>query len=106
MNELLKEQKKIQFCWAGASHQNGAEEHAINMVVTMARNMLIHAALRFPVDTFYNGLWTMAMDYDVSVYHQIPGMQSRLSDIEIWPRSRFEPVSETLSNCHAWVCPT
>ena len=33
-------------------------------------------------------------------------MQSGLSDIEIWSRSRFESVSETLSNCHVWGCPT
>ena len=33
-------------------------------------------------------------------------MQSGLSAIEIWSRSSFEPVSETLSNCHVWGCPT
>ena len=33
-------------------------------------------------------------------------MQSGLSAIEIWSRSRFEPVSETLSNFHVWGCPT
>ena len=33
-------------------------------------------------------------------------MQSGLSAIEILSRSRFEPVSETLSNCHVWGCPT
>ena len=33
-------------------------------------------------------------------------MQSGLSAIEIWSRSRFEPVSENLSKCHVWVCPT
>ena len=33
-------------------------------------------------------------------------MQSGLSAIEIWSRSIFEPVSETLSKCHVWGCPT
>ena len=33
-------------------------------------------------------------------------MQSGLSAIEICSRSRFELVSETLSNCHVWGCPT
>ena len=46
------------------------------------------------------------MDYAVWVYNQIPDMQSGLSDIEIWSRSRFEPVSETLSNFHVWGFPT
>ena len=33
-------------------------------------------------------------------------MQSSLSAIEIWPRSRLEPVSETLSKGHVWGCST
>ena len=33
-------------------------------------------------------------------------MKSGLSAIEIWPRSIFEPVSETLRNCHVWGLPT
>ena len=33
-------------------------------------------------------------------------MKSGISAIEIWSRSRFEPVSETLSNCHVWDFPT
>ena len=33
-------------------------------------------------------------------------MQSGLSAIEIWSRSRFEPVSETLINCHVCGFPT
>ena len=33
-------------------------------------------------------------------------MQSGLSAIEIWSRSMFEPVLETLINCHVWGCPT
>ena len=33
-------------------------------------------------------------------------MHSGLSAIKIWSRSIFEPVSEILSNCHVWGCPT
>ena len=72
----------------------------------MSRTMFMHAALRCPEDTLYTDLWPMAMDYDVWVYNRTPDMQSGLSAIEIWARSRFEPVSETLSNCHVWGCPT
>ena len=46
------------------------------------------------------------MDYIVWVYNWIPDTQNELSAIEIWSRSRFEPVSETLINCHFWGCPT
>ena len=106
MEELLKKQQKIRFSGSGASHQNGAAERAIKPVVTMERTMLMHAALRCPEDTLSTDLWPMAMDYAIWVYNRTPDMQSGLSAIEIWSRSRFEPLSETLSNCHVWGCPT
>ena len=106
MEELLKKQQKISFSRAGSSHQNGAAERAIKTVVIMAGTMLMHAALRCPEDTLSTYLWPMAMDYAVWVYNRTPDMQSRLSAIEIWSRSRFEPVLETLINCHVWGCTT
>ena len=105
MEDLLKKQQKIRFSGDGASHQNGEAEQAINIVVTMARTMFMHDALICPEDTFFTDLWTMEIDYSVWVYNHIPDMQSGLSAIEIWSRSRFELVSETLSNCHVWGFP-
>ena len=32
----------------------------------------------------------------------IPDMKSGLSAIEIWSTSRFDPMSEIISNCHVW----
>ena len=93
MEELLKKQKKIRFSGAGASYQNGAAERAIKTVFTMSRTILMHAALRCPEDTFSTDLCPMEMDYSVWVYNWTPYMQSGLSAIEIWSRSRFEPVS-------------
>ena len=51
MEEMLKNQKKIRFSGAGATHKNGAAEHAIKMLVNMASTMLMHAALRCTEDT-------------------------------------------------------
>ena len=65
MEELLEKQQKIRFSGAGASNQNGSAERDINTVVTMVRNMLMHAALRCPEDTFLTDIWPMAMDYAV-----------------------------------------
>ena len=96
----MKKQKKIRFSGAGASHQNGAAECAIKTVVTITRNMLMHADLRYTEDTLSTDLWPMAMEYAVWVYNRTPDMQSVLSAIEIWSSSSFEPISETLSNCH------
>ena len=83
-----------------------AEERAIKTLVTMERTMLMNTALRCPEDILSTDLWTMTMDCAVWVYNLTPDMQSGLSAIEIWSRSRFEPVSETFSKCHVWGCPT
>ena len=66
----------------------------------------MHAALRCPEDTLSIEIWPMTIDYSVWVYNQTPDMQPGLSAIGVWSRSRFEPVSETLSNFHVWGCPT
>ena len=66
---------------------------------------MMHSELRCSEDTFSTDIWPMTMDYATWFYNQIPDMQSGLSAIEIWSRSRFEPVSETLSNYYVWVCP-
>ena len=66
----------------------------------------MHAVLRCPEDTFSTDLWPMVMDYAVWVYNWNPDIQSVLSAIEIWSRSRFEPDSETLSSFHVWGFPT
>ena len=68
--------------------------------------MLMHSATRFPEDTLSTDLWPMSMDYAVWVYNQTSGLKSGLYAIEICSSSRFEPVSETLSNCHVCSCPT
>ena len=44
----------------------------------------------------------MAIDNDVLIYNMIPDMYWGQYDIDVWPRPRFEPVSETLINCHIW----
>ena len=65
MEELFKKQQNISFSGSGASHQNGEAESAIKTLVTMARTMLMHAALIFPEDTFSTDIWPMVIDYSV-----------------------------------------
>ena len=84
MEEMLKKQQKIKFSGEGASRQIVAAERAIKTAVTMARTMLMHAAIICPEDTLTTDIWPMVMDYDVWVYNQIPDTQSRLSAIKIW----------------------
>ena len=104
MEDLLKQQQKIRFSGAGALHQNGPAERAIKTVVTIERSMLRYAALRCPEEKLCTDTFPMAMDYALWIYNQIPDMKYILSSIEIWSRSRFEPVPENLINCHVWGC--
>ena len=103
---MLNKNQHISFSGAGASHQNGSAERAIKMLVTMKSTMLSHAALRCPEYKLSTDLWPMETYYDVWIYNRIPEMKSSLSTIDIWSRSRFEPVSETLRKFHGWVCTT
>ena len=105
MEDLLKKQQKIWFSGSGASHQNVSVERAIKTIATMAKTMLMHAALIWPEGTFSTDIWPMEMDYVLCIYTWTPDMQSVLSAIEIFSRSRFDSVSETFSNCHVWGCP-
>ena len=77
IEELLKNQKKIIFSGAGASHQNGKQECAIKTVVTMTRNMLMQAALICTADIFSTDIWPIEMNYSVWVHNRIPDMKSR-----------------------------
>ena len=88
----MKKQQNIKFSDSGTSYQNGASKRVINTLVTMESTMLMHDALRCPEEKFSTDIWPMSMYYAVWVYNRIPDMQSGLSDIEMWSRSRFETV--------------
>ena len=105
MEEMLTKQKNIGFSGAGASYQNGSAERATKTVVTMARTMLMHAALICTEETLSTDIWPTEMDYAVCIYNRIPDIQYGLYAIKIWSRSRFETVLETLSNLYVWRCP-
>ena len=96
----------MRFSGAGASYQNRSAERPIKTVVTVERTMLMHADITCTEDKLSTYLWPMETYFVVSVYNQILDVQSGLSTFEIWTILRFDPVPETLSNCHVWGCPT
>ena len=49
--DMLKKKKNTMFRGAGASHQNGAGERAINMLVIMERTMFMYSVLICTKDT-------------------------------------------------------
>ena len=78
IEEMFKTHQKIRFSGAGASHQNGEADPSIKIIVTMARTMLMYAALICTEDTLSTDIWPIEMYYAVWVYNRIPDMQSGL----------------------------
>ena len=68
--------------------------------------MFMFDAIRCPEDTLSTDICPMSINYALCIYNRIPDMQYGFSTTEIWPRSMFEPVPETLINYHVWGCPT
>ena len=77
----MKNQKKIRFSGAGASHQNLASECAINKVVNMDSTISIHTELICHLDTFSTDIFTMVMNYYVWLYNWIIDINSVRSTI-------------------------
>ena len=48
MKELVKKGQGLKLSGVGAHHHNGVAENAIKIVVTTARTIMIHAAIRWP----------------------------------------------------------
>ena len=62
MKVALHQNQKVRFSGVGAAHQNGVAEWAIRNIVTMARTMLLHAAMHAP-DLVTKELWPMTMGH-------------------------------------------
>ena len=86
MEELLKNQQKIRFSGAGASHQNGSEERSIKTVVTMASAVLMQSWMIFHKDILSIGFgqlkWTMLYGSKVG---------SLINSMVYKPLGKFEP---------------
>ena len=100
----LKEYRQIQqFAGVGAHHHNAQAERAIQTIMSMARTMMLHAAIRWP-DSADAQLWPMCVDHAVYLYNRLPNPETGLSPMEIltgtkWPAARFLDI-------HVWGCPT
>ena len=81
MDYILKKQQKIRISGSIASYPNMAENQALVKMVTMERNMFVHAVIISPEDTVSTNHWPIPMYYAVWIYNQIPDMKSVLSAI-------------------------
>jgi Reverse transcriptase (RNA-dependent DNA polymerase) len=100
----LTEFKQVtRFAGVGAHHQNGIAERNIQTIMSMARTMMIHAAIRWP-ETTDTCLWPMAVDYAVFIHNHLPNKHSGLSPIDLFTRTRWP--THKMNDLHVWGCPT
>ena len=75
---------------------------SIKHVVTKARTMMVHAALRWPEQS-HKDLWPLALQHASYLHNHTPKQSSGLSPEEIWTGSKSK--HHELSNLHTWGCP-
>jgi hypothetical protein len=86
----------------GAPHQNGVAERNIGTIMSMARTMMLHAAVRWP-DVADSTLWPMAVDYAVHIFNHVPNGVSGISPIELMTRTVLP--SKDFVHLHVWGSP-
>jgi len=103
--ESLLPTQTIRLSGVGAKHQNGAAENAVRTVSSMARTMMLHAALHWP-EAADLALWPFAMDYAVWLWNHMPHLQNRLAPVELFTGGKLPNDLLHLDRCHVWGCPS
>ena len=99
----LKQFKQIvHFAGVGAHHHNGNAERAIQTIMSVARTIMLHAAIHWP-EVADAQLWPMAVEHAVFLYNHLPDPRTGLSPHDMFTRTRW-PHSK-LHDLHVWGCP-
>ena len=99
---LQKFEQTIRFAGVGAHHHNGIAEKAIQDIMSIARTMLLHAAIHWP-DMADAQLWPMAVDHAVRLHNHMPDPSTGLTPHDLFTRSRW-PHSK-YHDFHVWGSP-
>lgn len=102
VKELNDRYQNIDFSGVGAPHQNGVAERNIGTIMSMARTMMLHAAVRWP-DTADSSLWPMAVDYAVYIFNHMPNPTTGISPIELSTRTALQ--GKDYHHLHVWGSP-
>ena len=90
------------FAGVGAHHHNGNAERSIQTIMSIARTMMLHAAIHWP-DVADASLWPMAVQHAVFLYNHMPNQTSGLSPVDIFTKSRWQ--QHKFHDLHVWGCP-
>ena len=100
--ELQEYKQIIKFAGVGAHHQNGVAERGIQTIMSMARTMMLHAAIRWP-DVADPSLWPLAVDQAVYIYNHVPNAKSGQSPEDLYSRTTWP--RHQLQDIHVWGAP-
>jgi hypothetical protein len=95
-------QQIIRFAGVGAHHHNGCAERSIQSVMSIARTMMLHAAIHWP-ETADPTLWPMAVAHAVYLINHMPNLSTGVAPIDIFTRTRWE--QRKFRDLHVWGCP-
>lgn len=99
---LEKFEQVSKFAGAGAHHQNGIAERSIRTVISIARTMMLHAAVHWP-EVSDPSLWPMAVQHAAFVFNRMPQIESGLCPLDMFNRQRWK--QSQLHGLHVWGCP-
>lgn len=90
------------FAGVGAHHHNGVAERNIQTIMSIARTMMLHAAIHWP-DVADASLWPMAVSMAVFLHNHVPDPATGLAPIDLFARTRWE--QSKFHDLHVWGCP-
>ena len=77
MTHLRQFSQISRFAGVGAHHHNGVAEHVIQTIMSIARTMMLHAAIHWP-DMADPSLWPMAVQHAVFLHNHVPSPSTGL----------------------------
>jgi len=101
-SHLSKYQQIISFAGTGAHHHNAIAERSIRTIMSIARTMMLHAAIHWP-NMADATLWPLAVDYAVHIFNRVPNPHTGLSPLDVFSNTR-QP-QRRLHDLHVWGSP-
>jgi hypothetical protein len=99
----LREFSQIyRFAGVGAHHHNGIAERAIQTIMSVARTMMLHAAIHWP-ETADPALWPMAVQHAIFLWNHMPDPTTGMSPTDVFTKTRWE--QRKFLDLHVWGCP-
>ena len=99
----MKEYEQVsKLAATGAHHHNGVAERNIRTIITIARTMMMHAAVHWPEVSDVE-LWPMAVMHGVHVFNRVPSIDTGICPLDKFTRQRYQQGK--LHDLHVWGCP-